>query len=204
MKLMRSLMALLAMTVMVTACEEDQGASLNNFDEQELMDTRTAKDDFLKNSEDSPIPVEMREHFNGLSYFEPSEAYIVDATYAPLSKPDTIKMPTTDPSDIRRSLRVGTLAFTLNGVKCKLTAYQEIPDADDGLFVPFKDRTTGNESYGGGRYLNVSDVGDSTVTIDFNNAYNPYCAYNDQYACPLVPAENTLRVAIRAGERRWK
>jgi hypothetical protein len=89
-------------------------------------------------------------------------------------------------------------------VKCKLTAYQEIPDADDGLFVPFKDRTTGNESYGGGRYLNVTDVGDSTVTIDFNNAYNPYCAYNDQYACPLVPAENTLRIAIRAGERRWK
>ena len=104
---MRSLVALAAMTIVVTACEEDQGASLNGFDEQELVDARTAKDDFLKNSEDSPIPVEMREHFTGLSYFEPSEAYIVDATYVPLSKPDTIKMPTTDPADVRPRSALG-------------------------------------------------------------------------------------------------
>ncbi|MBU3741107.1 MAG: DUF1684 domain-containing protein [Candidatus Kapabacteria bacterium] len=196
--------AVLAMAWIVTACEEEQGSALNGFDEQEVVDARAAKDDFLKNSDDSPIPIEMREHFNGLSYFEPSEAFIVDATYAPFSRPDTIVMPTTDPSDVRRTLRMGTLTFTLNGTRCKLTAYQEIPDADDGLFVPFKDRTTGNETYGGGRYLNVTDVGDSTVTIDFNSAYNPYCAYNDNYTCPLVPDGNTLRVAIRAGERRWK
>lgn len=196
--------ACMAAVMLVVGCEEEQGSAQDAFDEQELADTRAAKDDFLKTSDDSPIPVEMREHFNGLSYFTPSEAYIVDAAYKPFARPDTIMLPTNDPSDVRRTLRMGTLAFTVQGVRCTLTAYQEIPDADDGLFVPFKDRTTGNETYGGGRYLNVTDVGDSTVTIDFNNAYNPYCAYNDQYACPVVPDENTLRVAIRAGERRWK
>jgi uncharacterized protein (DUF1684 family) len=198
------MMACMVACMVIIGCEEESGSAMDGFDEQELIGTRAAKDDFLKNSEDSPIPIELREHFNGLSYFSPSEAYIVDATYKHFARPDTVRMPTNDPSDVRRSIRMGTLTFNVQGVACTLTAYQEIPDNDDGMFVPFKDRTTGNETYGGGRYMNVTEAGDSTVTIDFNNAYNPYCAYNDQYACPLVPDENTLRVAIRAGERRWK
>lgn len=203
MKALRHLIIIAAVGLLV-ACEEDETASMDAFDEQEVVDARTAKDDFLRTSDDSPIPAAFRDSFEGLSYFAPSETYVIDAAYAPFKTPDTVSMATNVSGDVRRALRMGKLSFTVGGRTCTLMAYREIPDADDGLFVPFKDATTGRESYSGGRYLTVTDVGDSTATIDFNAAYNPYCAYNEDYSCPLVPNENVLPVAIRAGERKWK
>lgn len=99
-------------------------------------------------------------------------------------------------------LRYGQFHFTVDGKECVLTAYQSA-DHPEHLFLPFKDATNGTETYGAGRYIDVSAQPDASVhyVIDFNLAYNPYCAYNPAYSCPVVPRENFLTVPIRAGER---
>jgi hypothetical protein len=113
-----------------------------------------------------------------------------------------------------RYRRVGRLKFQLNGEECSLTVLGLVQYAG-GLFVPFKDATSGHETYGGGRYLfdTAKDTdglvlglttGSSEVTIDFNYAYNPSCVYSPQWACPLAPPENTLKVAVRAGELMYE
>lgn len=204
MNIVRHLITAFALVAVLCACDEEETTTMGTFDEQEVMDARAAKDEFFRTSDASPIPAAFRDRFEGLSYFAPSEDLVIDATYAPSKNPDTVTMATNVAGDVRRALRMGKLRFAIGNRTCTLTAFREIPDADDGLFVPFKDATTGRESYSGGRYLTVTDVGDSTATIDFNAAYNPYCAYNEDYSCPLVPTENILPVAIRAGERTWK
>ena len=100
----------------------------------------------------------------------------------------------------------GILNFTLNGKDCKLTIYQSQDDLRDEkykdyLFLPFTDNTSGEESYGGGRYMDVmtTDIIDGKITLNFNNTYNPYCAYNDRYSCPLTPRKNHLDIEIKAG-----
>src|SRR5690606_19990472 len=95
----------------------------------------------------------------------------------------------------------GTLRFTLDGEPLVLHAYRGLTITADSLFVPFRDATSGTESYGGGRYLYVPLPVGETVALDFNAATNPYCAYSPAYACPIPPEENTLAVPIRAGEK---
>ena len=98
--------------------------------------------------------------------------------------------------------RVGTLSFTFQGTRLALTAFAEEDDrAINRLFVPFRDQTSGTETYGGGRYLELDRTSTGMYDLDFNRAYQPYCVYNPNYVCPVPPPENTLSVAIRAGER---
>lgn len=102
--------------------------------------------------------------------------------------------------------RYGYIYFELNGKKCRLTAYQNMElikkeEYKNYLFIPFRDGTSGVESYGGGRYLDVTIPENETITIDFNLAYNPYCAYSYRYSCPVPPEENTLKIRIEAGEK---
>jgi len=103
----------------------------------------------------------------------------------------------------RRSMRrVGVLSFTLQGRQLQLSAFVEAGAPDtDRLFVPFADQTSGKETYGPGRYLDLDRTATSIYLVDFNRAYNPYCAYNSKYDCPYPPRENNLPLAIRAGER---
>ena len=102
---------------------------------------------------------------------------------------------------------VGRLMFELYGRPCRLTVYQGLDEhsAADPPFVPFTDATSGDETYGGGRYMDVRPLvpGVDTVTLDFNFTYHPYCAYSERYSCPVPPAENALPVAVRAGVRSW-
>jgi hypothetical protein len=98
--------------------------------------------------------------------------------------------------------------FVINGINCKLNIYQNIdltkkPNYEDYLFLPFTDLTNGDESYGGGRYIDLKVSDSDTIIIDFNKAYNPYCAYNHKYSCPIPPAENTLSVEIKAGVKKY-
>jgi uncharacterized protein (DUF1684 family) len=101
--------------------------------------------------------------------------------------------------------RFALLHFTIEGQPVQLTGYRAAGDDDDALFIPFRDTLAGKESYGAGRYLDVEPPhhhgGEEHIVLDFNLAYNPYCAYNESYSCPIPPRENTLPVAIRAGER---
>ena len=132
--------------------------------------------------------------------------FIVKAKFTKIENAPTFEMATTTD---RKPLykKYGLLNFTLNGEKCELTIYQSQDDLRDKkykdyLFLPFTDDTSGNESYGGGRYMDVmtTDITeDNTVLLNFNNTYNPYCAYNDKYSCPLTPRKNHLDVEIKAG-----
>ena len=103
----------------------------------------------------------------------------------------------------------GILSFTINGQLLKLNVYQSEPEIDsdadsDYLFLPFLDATNGETSYGGGRYIDLTIPTTDELIIDFNKAYNPYCAYNEKYSCPIVPRENYLALEIRAGVKRFK
>ena len=99
-------------------------------------------------------------------------------------------------------MRWAKIAFSVDGAPAELTVYKDA--SDDSLFLPFADATSGEETYGAGRYVEPEAQSDGNVLVDFNYAYNPYCAYNEAWACPITPSENRLRVTIRAGEKNFK
>lgn len=151
--------------------------------------------------ERSPLAAADREAFTGLERYAYDPAYRVEAVFNVAKRPRIFKMRTTTSREpLYRPY--GTLHFTLNGVEEVLTVYESvsrIPGYEDHLFLPFTDATNGEETYGGGRYLDLRSPLGERVMIDFNNAYNPYCAYNAAYSCPVPPRENALTVAVSAG-----
>ncbi|MBU3699278.1 MAG: DUF1684 domain-containing protein [Candidatus Kapabacteria bacterium] len=183
------------------SCEEDEGGSVNEFNEQEIIELRKAKDEAFSASSTSPLPEDKRASFTGLKYFDPDPDYVVEAAFVASARPDTITMQTST-SEPRQAIRAGEFQFELRGAKHKLAAYTFIGSEGTSFFVPFTDRTTGHDTYYAGRYLDIPKIDADRYVIDFNEAYNPYCAYNDRYSCPLVPRENDLAVAIRAGEKK--
>ncbi|HBB26671.1 MAG TPA: hypothetical protein DCZ59_10430 [Bacteroidetes bacterium] len=193
------LIALVSFTLI--SCEEDAGGSLSEFNEQEIMDARLAKDEAFRSGSASPLPADKRESFAGLKYFDPDERYVVEATFSPASKAEDIVMQTST-GEPRKAIRAGWFTFTIDGRKLKLSAYTFDGSEGTSFFVPFTDRTTGHETYYAGRYLDIPKIDGDQYIIDFNDAYNPYCAYSEAYSCPLVPSENELAVAIRAGEKK--
>lgn len=197
------ILAVLMCCMLLAGCEEDTGMDSSFFDEQVLLDMRREKDEAFRTAAESPIPEHMRDTFKGLKYFAPSEEGVVDATFVPNATADTLTMTTTT-SELRPALRAGRFVFTYGTTECSLTAFQFLGGPTDSYFVPFTDRTTGETTYRGGRYLDIEKTGDSVYVIDFNRAYNPYCAYNDAFSCPRVPRENNLGVAVSVGEQSWK
>lgn len=178
-----------------------------------IAEFRSRRDELFKTHPQSPIENDERSHFEGLRYFEPDPAYRVKARMVP-GAGDELVIDTGGDDGAIRYRRVGKLIFELNGEECALTVLSLVQYAG-GLFVPFKDATSGHETYGGGRYLfdTAKDTdglvltvapGSSDVTIDFNYAYNPSCVYSPLWACPLAPPENTLKVAVRAGELMYE
>lgn len=167
---------------------------------------RARKDEAFGSSPESPIIEQERgAAFGGLSYFPPNPAYRVVASVIPFAQQEIVPLGSTK-GDIRPQVRFAELHFTLAGQELRLTGFQD-PEPSNGneLFVPFRDATTGHETYGAGRYLEVEvERGvDSKLftTLDFNLAYSPWCAYNPAYSCTLPPVENTLDAPIQAGER---
>jgi uncharacterized protein len=175
----------------------------------EIKQYRHQKDQFFATSADAPIPRPERQQFAGLRYFEPDLTYRVQAELVRFDAPAVVQLGTTT-GRVTEHYRYGEVHFTLGGGPCRLTVYKSVDadgEAEDSpeLFLPFHDATTGQESYGAGRYLEVEEAADGAghLTIDFNLAYSPWCAYNDAYSCVLPPAENRLTVAVRAGERSY-
>ncbi|MDH3500030.1 MAG: DUF1684 domain-containing protein [Acidimicrobiia bacterium] len=166
----------------------------------DLQQFRRDKDAFFGDSRQSLIPHGGRLDWRGLSYFEPLADLVFDLPIDP-GDGSELSVQMSD-GQIRAYRRAGHITFEVEGDRVRLTLLEM--DGHDRLFVPFRDSTSGKETYGAGRYLDVTPRGDGTVTTDFNYAYNPYCAYDDAYSCPLPPAENRLRVPIRAGERSYK
>jgi len=164
---------------------------------------RAEKDEFFKSSPNSPIPEDERAAFEGLPYFPIDEDLAVEGLqlepYAG-DEPSSFEIPTSD-GKLRPAHRAGTFSFELGGEPRRLTAYQLDGGRGDSLFVPFLDQTSGRETYGAGRYLDLEPDEDGTYAIDFNLAYHPSCVYQAKFSCPLTPAENRLATRIEAGER---
>jgi uncharacterized protein len=116
------------------------------------------------------------------------------------NEPSDFQIPTSD-GKLKPAHRAGYLAFEIDGAPHRLTAYTFDGGDDKSLFVPFLDTTSGTETYGAGRYLDLEPEDDGTYSVDFNLAYHPSCVYDPKYSCPLTPAENRLPIRIEAGER---
>ncbi|KQC00693.1 DUF1684 domain-containing protein [Pedobacter sp. Hv1] len=163
------------------------------------------KADFLAEAR-SPLQAE---DLKNLHFYEADSNYSVNASVKILTGEKIFKMPTYDGTS-KEFIRYAELNFTLKGKALKITVYKNIalainPAYKDLLFLPFTDQTNNKETYGGGRYidLNSNDIKNKRITIDFNKAYNPYCAYSDGYRCPVPPEENDLPIAITAGEKLY-
>ncbi len=171
---------------------------------ERLQQNRSEKDQFLAEHPQSPVPPEKRDEFDGLDYFDPDEAFRVEADVTVHDEPEPVEMEITN-GPPARYLRVATFAFELRGEECELHAYRQENSEDDTLFVPFRDKTTGQQTYAGGRYMELEPEGEletgDSVTIDFNLAYSPFCAFSETFACPLPPEENWLDVVVPAGEK---
>lgn len=163
--------------------------------------------EFLENPR-SPLHTE--EQLQGLRYFPPDKRYRVIATFqrTPNEKPFFMA---TSAGISREYVKYGVAYFELEGQRLRLALYKDlrfrnVPTYASHLFLPFRDLTNGEETYGGGRYIDLdeADIKDGKIIIDFNKAYNPWCHYADGYACPIPPVENHLSVAIRAGEMNYQ
>jgi uncharacterized protein (DUF1684 family) len=174
---------------------------------------REGRDRLFKTHPQSPIEPEERASFTGLHYYPADAAYRVEARMEPADGSELLIDTGGDDGAVRYR-RAGTLVFQLAGERCRLTVLSLVQYAG-GLFVPFRDTTSGKETYGAGRYLfdtakNTdglvleTSLGSAHVVIDFNYAYNASCAYSPRWACPLAPPENYLRVPVRAGELVYK
>lgn len=168
---------------------------------------RAEKDAFFR-SPDGPLPADKRASFAGIPYYPINSSY---------SLPARLEVDTVDRSTIlqldtsthqkRRVRRIGKLHFTLAlpgepAASYELTAFVEVDSPDvNRLFVPFTDVTSGNETYGGGRYLELNKTPTGLYDLDFNRAYHPFCVFNPGFECPVPPRENRLITAIRAGEK---
>jgi uncharacterized protein len=161
-----------------------------------LSDFRVEKDEFFARDSQSPLSSQQKTAFSGLFYFAENPALRMDVLVKPFSVQEEVQIQT-NTGDIRYFRRFGQFEFNIEGQINSLTIYLN----EYGYFMPFVDSLAGTETYPAGRYLEPEDLGDGRFLIDFNYAYNPYCAYNEIYSCPLTPAENHLKAPIRAGER---
>jgi uncharacterized protein len=169
-----------------------------------VLKDREEKDAFMKNSEASPFRKDTVA-YKGLNYFPVDEKYRVKAKLEPIEKKKVVVLGTSDGFE-QRYLEYGYAKFTLDGVDCRLLILEvmEAGPYRGQLFLAFADETSGDETYGAGRYLDLKKVpGASAIDLDFNRAYNPYCAYNDSFSCPLPPRENILNVPVLAGEKNY-
>jgi uncharacterized protein (DUF1684 family) len=170
--------------------------------EEQVLEYRQRKDEFFRSSHQSPIPHEHRHDYAGLQYFAPDLAYRVENLHLdPDPDPSSTSEIVTSDGKTRVATRIGTLEFDVPAGHGKLVGYAFGGEEHGELFVPFRDATSGTDSYGAGRYLDLEPEDDGTYALDFNLAYNPWCAYAPQYSCPLPPRENWLTFPIPAGEK---
>ncbi len=161
----------------------------------------------FKDASKSPLKDKDRKNFTGLDFFKTDSSYVVMAEFQKLEGEKPFQMKTTT-DRLPVYVKYGIITFKLKGQPHQLTVYQNqdlITDEgyEDYLFLPFLDDTNGDSTYGGGRYIDLRIPENGTMVIDFNKAYNPYCAYNEKYSCPIVPISNYIAVAVQAGVKAF-
>lgn len=162
----------------------------------ELTDYRAEKDEFFQRHPQSPLTPEQRKGFIGLNYFSENEALRLEVQVEPLKDQQPMQMQTST-GGVQEYMRYGRFKFQVDGQDAELTIYHN----GHGYFLPFVDSLAGKETYPAGRYLEPEELSGQRFFVDFNLAYNPYCAYNEMWSCPITPPENRLKVPIRAGEK---
>ena len=173
----------------------------------DLSDFRSEVDDFLQFHPQSPLDDAQRDAFQGLAYFEENGELILEVDVERFADDEPLIEMSTSTGDKQLYRRWGRFTFQVYGEDAALTVYSDTHGHD--LFMPFRDATSGPQSYGAGRYMDSHRPGlrqlpGGRLEVDFNYAYNPYCAYSEAYSCPLPPAENWLTVPIKAGEKMYK
>ena len=173
-----------------------------------LLQLREGKDQLLKHHPRSPIPESVRQGFKGANYFPIEPSYRFFCRLIRYPDTTTIRMMTST-GDEREYLRIGYVTFAIGDKTLTLQTYKTVHENEnegerESLFTPFRDATSGKETYGSGRYLEIEEAEDGLFLVDFNRAYNPYCTYSDKFSCPYPPKENWLDVEIRAGERKFR
>ena len=162
----------------------------------ELEAFRAEKDEFFGSHPQSPLTREQKKKFHGLNYFPENDALRIEVKVEEFAVKPVFEMQTST-GDVQVYEKFGKFSFAVDGVDVELTIYQ----GQHGFFLPFVDSLAGSETYPAGRYLEPEQLPGNHFLVDFNIAYNPYCAYNEMWSCPITPAENRLKVAVRAGEK---
>lgn len=194
--------AVIIIIIVVIMYSLQGGESREDYVER-IQEEREKTERFLQGSEESPFAPDSIP-FEGLQHYPVDPNYRVKARLEPIQQQKLLTLPTTTGQE-EKYIRYGYAEFNLNGKVNRLLVLQPLESEEpQQLFIAFADETSGEETYGGGRYLNVempARAGQKTLELDFNLAYNPYCAYNPTYSCPLPPKENVLTIPIRAGEK---
>ena len=164
----------------------------------DLEQFRLEKDEFFRHDPHSPLTPDQKTSFTGLRYFPENPALKLRIPVEEFAEKQVFPMQTTT-GDVQEYERFGSVSFEVEGQQSKLTIYH----SPHGYFLPFVDSLAGKETYSAGRYFEPQRLPDGRFLIDFNMAYNPYCAYNVQYSCPITLFENRIQAPIRAGEKNF-
>lgn len=199
---MRPLFLLFFLSIFLLGCAQEKQPILGETAFQREMNAE------FKDATKSPLTEKDLKHFEGLDFFKVDSTYVVTANFTRTPDEKPFKMKTTT-DRLPEYLKYGELEFSLKGETFKLNVYQNrdliIKEGyEDYLFLPFLDQTNGDTSYGGGRFIDARLPEGDTMVIDFNKAYNPYCAYSDRYSCPIVPRVNYLPIKIEAGVKAFR
>lgn len=192
-----ALVAVIAVGYMFTAAESPE-VYLEKIEKE-----RERQFKFIRFNIESPLNEIQKQNFKALTFYEINPSYRIKAKLIPVESKKMREVPLTDGSK-EKYIEHSFAEFELGGKTNRLLLLQSVKETDmRNFFLAFADETSGLETYGGGRYMNVRQDGKNSITLDFNLAYNPYCAYNPDYACPLPPKENLLAISIEAGEKNY-
>lgn len=182
--------------------DETGGVQPDSTERPNVLEYRRRKDDFFRTHRQSPIPLPLRDGFDGLRYYPDDPAMAFHVPLEPDPEHLEVVMPTSSGSE-RLYERIGWVSLPIDGGPLKLAVFAPPGLPPEQLFVPFRDATSGTETYGSGRYIEA-DFDGEFVRLDLNMAYNPNCAYGEGWNCPVPPRENWLPVPVRAGEMAFE
>ncbi|MEZ4797564.1 MAG: DUF1684 domain-containing protein [Flavobacteriaceae bacterium] len=191
----------ICIVVFLMSCNQERRPLLGETDYQKEQNAK------FKDATTSPLTDKDRKNFRGLDFFKFDSTYIVKASLKRTPNAEWFSMKTTT-ERLSKERVFGILTFEISGERYNLNVYQgeenmQTKGLEDYLFLPFLDDTNGDQSYDGGRYIDLRISESDTITIDFNRAYNPLCVYNEKFSCPLVPRENYLPIQIKAGVKMY-